>query len=125
MDLFGGSGPRYGIDTIPQLFKYGIYRRQACPEGARKKIFESAKLNASVYKSSLDGVVKLVVSVPGVEGVTDADGAVDGSALSTKQTFEGVACFIWDSVSSSDYDIINTVWKELANCLKFEECLFN
>ena len=34
-----------------------------------KNIFEAEVLNASVYKSSLDGVATLVVSFPGVEGV--------------------------------------------------------
>ena len=35
-------------------------------------IFENANLNAYVYKSSLDGVVPLVVSVPGVQGIAGA-----------------------------------------------------
>ena len=80
-----------------------------------EKIFESAKWNASVYKSSLDGVlVKFVLSVPGVEGVTGADGAIDGPASSAKQNFDGVVCLIWDSVSSFDCDNTSTVWKDLA-----------
>ena len=40
-----------------------------------EKHFERAKLKASVYKLLLDGVVTVSVSVPGVEGVTGADGA--------------------------------------------------
>ena len=54
-----------------------------------------------------------VVSVPGVEGVIiGAHGALEGPASSAKRTFDGVACFIWDSVSLSDGDIISTNWKD-------------
>ena len=53
----------------------------------------------------------LALSVHGVEVVRGADGAVNGPASSAKQTFDGVACLIWDNVSSSYGDIISTVWK--------------
>ena len=43
-----------------------------------EKILERAKIKASVYKSLLDGDVTVVVSVPGVKGVTGADEAAEG-----------------------------------------------
>ena len=87
--------------------------------------FDRAKLNVSVYKSTLDCVATFVVSAPGVECMTGADGAVEAPVLSAKQFFESVACLIWESVSSSDCDMIKTVWKERAIRLKIEECLCN
>ena len=63
-----------------------------------EKIFKRAKLKACVYKLSLDGVVTVVVSVPGVEGVTGADRAVERSASPSKRTFDGVACFNCEKV---------------------------
>ena len=53
-----------------------------------------------------------VVSDPGVEGVIGAHGALEGPASSAKRTFDGVACFIWDSISLSDGDIFSTNWKD-------------
>ena len=73
-----------------------------------------AKLKASVYKS-VDGEVSVVVSVFGVDGFSCTDGAVDGPASSKNRTFESVESFNCMSVSSSEFDIINTLWKLLAS----------
>ena len=67
-----------------------------------EKIFDSAKLKKSMYKSSTEGEVA-VVSVVGVMGVTGAAGTVEGPA-SANRTLEGVDCFTVISVSSSDGD---------------------
>ena len=67
-----------------------------------EKIFEIAKLKVSVYQSLPDDVVTVVVSVSGVEDVIGSDGAVEEPASSAKRTFDGVACLICDSNSSSD-----------------------
>ena len=75
-------------------------------------------LKASVYKLSVDGEVTVVVSVFGVDGVACTDGAVAGPASSANSTFEVVECFNCASVSSSEFDIINTSWKLLAACWK-------
>ena len=56
-----------------------------------------------------------------VEAVTGAVGAVEGPASSAKRTFDVVVCFIGDSVSSSDGEIIRTDCKDWAIRLKFKE----
>ena len=73
-----------------------------------EKVFDSTKLKASVYRSSVEGDVTVVVSVLGVEGVACTAGAVDGPALSANLTFEGVDCFTCIRVSSSELDIMST-----------------
>ena len=54
---------------------------------------DSAKLKASVYRSSVYGEVTIVVSVLRVEGVAGTAGAVDGPASSANLTLDGVECF--------------------------------
>ena len=81
-------------------------------------IFEKAKLKASVYKSSVDGEVTVVVSVFGVDGVACIDGAMDGPASSANSIFEGVERFNCMSISSKEFDIINTLWKLIGICWK-------
>ena len=53
-----------------------------------------------------------VLSVPGVEGVTGAGGAMEGPTLSAERTFDGVVRLIWDNVSSRDDDIMSTDWND-------------
>ena len=88
-----------------------------------ENIFDKAKLKATVYESSVDGDVTVVVSMFGVDGVACTDGAVDGPASSANRNFEGVECFNCMSVSSSELDIINTFWKLLATRWKITEIL--
>ena len=63
-----------------------------------EKILDSAKLKASV-----------VVSLLGVEGVAGTAGAVDGHASSPNLTIDGVECFTYIRVSSSEFDIMSTL----------------
>ena len=67
----------------------------------------------------------LVVSLSGVDGEVGLGGSVKGPVLSAKQILDGVVCFFWDTVSSSDGDIINTERKDWAIRLKLEDCLFD
>ena len=66
-----------------------------------EKILDSAKLKTSVYRSSVEGEVTVVVSIFGVEGVARTAGADDGSASSANLTLEGVDCFTCIRVSTA------------------------
>ena len=86
--------------TISYLFALRIASLDVKPAmSVLEKNLKWAKLKAFVKKSSLDGDVTVIVSVP---GVTDADGAVEGPASSAKQAFDGADCFICETVSSLD-----------------------
>ena len=80
----------------------------------QEKTFDNAKLKASIFRSSVDGEVTVVVSVFGVDGVAGIDGAVEGPSSSAKRTFDGVECLSCITVPSSECDIIKTFWKVLA-----------
>ena len=76
--------------------------------GILKKIFDRAKLKASVKRSSVDNDVTVVVSVFEVEGVAGTDGGCRWTCFigetnfgwaSLKMNFD---CFSCKSVSSSD-----------------------
>ena len=86
-----------------------------------EKLLDSANLKASVYRSSVEGDVTVVVSVFGVEGVACTARAVDGPASSANLTLEGVDCFACIRISSSEFDIMRT----LLNLLAVRWKLFN
>ena len=86
--------------------------------------FDKAKLKAFEYKSSVDGENTVVVSVFRVDGVACTDGAVDGPASSANRTFE-LKCFNCMSVSSSEFDVIKTLWKLLATRWKLLRFLYD
>ena len=71
-----------------------------------ENFLDNAKLKASVYRSSVDGEVIVVVSVFGVNNVAGTAGAVDGPAPSANPNLDGVDCFTCMRVSSSEFDII-------------------
>ena len=75
-----------------------------------ENILDSGKPKASVYRSSVEGEVTVVVSVLGVEGVAGTAGAVDGPASSANLTLGGFECFTCIRVSSSELDIVSTLW---------------
>ena len=75
-----------------------------------EKVYETEKLKESLYRWSPDvGVfVTFVVPVLDVEGVVTGGGAFEGPASSTNLTFNGNACLILWSVSSSELVIMST-----------------
>ena len=73
-------------------------------------------MKTSVCRSSVEGEVTVVVSVLVVKGVAGTVGAVDGPASSANLTLDGVECFTCITVSSSELDIISTLWNLLAIC---------
>ena len=83
-----------------------------------ENILDSAKLKASVYRSSLDGKVTIVVSVLSVEGVDGTARAVDGPVSSAHLTLDGVECFTCIRISSSELDIMSTLWNFFATLWK-------
>ena len=90
-----------------------------------EKTLDSAKLKASVYRSSVEGDVTVVGSVFGVEGVACTVGAVDGPASSANLTLEDVDCFTCIKVSSSEFDIMRTLLNLLATRWKLFDLLGN
>ena len=73
-----------------------------------ENFLDNTKLKVSVYRSSVDGEITVVVSVLGVDGVSGTAGSVDGPSLSTNLTLDGVNCFTCMRVLSSEFDIIRT-----------------
>ena len=90
-----------------------------------ENIFVKATLKASVYKSSVDGEVTVVVSVFGVDVVAGTERAVDGPVSSPNRTVDGVECFNCMRVSSSEFEIIKNVLDFAGNSLKLLRFLFD
>ena len=87
-----------------------------------EKFFESAELNESVERSSVDVAVFVlfVVWLHVVEGVVAGGGAFEDPVPSVNQTFDGVACMMLRSDSSSKFVIMTTDWILFAIVLKLE-----
>ena len=87
-----------------------------------ENVFDKAKLKASVYKSSVDGEVTVVVSVLGVDGVAGTERAMDGPASSANRTLDGVEwfnCMGFLRLSSTSLKRFGIGWQLLCKLLRF------
>ena len=82
-----------------------------------EKILDSAKLKASVYRSSVEGNVTVVVSVLGVEGVACTAGAVGGPASSANLTLRVLTALLALGFRRQSW----TSWVRFEICLLFFE----